>query len=121
MHRSELLSRRKLYRLLGGSSVVVPVEYLLRLFATPERQAWADPLRLGPRYQQRKSRPRWDIAVVDARGNLKAFVCMDGSWMGGIDRAQRKARTARSVDVDTDVIGTLSQPGGPVRFTLRWS
>lgn len=55
-----------------------------------------------------------DIAVVDAGGNLKAFARMDGAWLGSIDIAQRKARTARWFDMDTGVIGTLSQPGGPL-------
>ncbi len=57
---------------------------------------------------------KMDIAVVDAGGNLKAFVRMDGAWLGSIDIAQRKARTARWFDMDTGVIGTLSQPGGPL-------
>jgi uncharacterized protein GlcG (DUF336 family) len=55
---------------------------------------------------------RMDIAVVDAGGNLKAFVRMDGAWLGSIDIAQRKARTARWFDMETGVIGKLSQPGG---------
>ncbi len=53
-----------------------------------------------------------DIAVVDAGANLKAFVRMDGAWLGSIDIAQRKARTARYFDMDTGAIGQLSQPGG---------
>ncbi len=57
---------------------------------------------------------KMDIAVVDAGGNLKAFVRMDAAWLGSIDIAQRKARTARWFDMDTGVIGTLSQPGGPL-------
>jgi uncharacterized protein GlcG (DUF336 family) len=57
---------------------------------------------------------KMDIAVVDAGGNLKAFARMDGAWLGSIDIAQRKARTARWFDMDTGVIGTLSQPGGPL-------
>ncbi|HMD85442.1 MAG TPA: heme-binding protein [Terriglobia bacterium] len=57
---------------------------------------------------------KMDIAVVDAGGNLKAFVRMDGAWLGSIDIAQRKARTSRWFDMDTGVIGTLSQPGGPL-------
>ncbi len=57
---------------------------------------------------------KMDIAVVDAGGNLKAFVRMDGAWLGSVDIAQRKARTARWFDMDTGVIGTLSQPGGPL-------
>jgi uncharacterized protein GlcG (DUF336 family) len=31
-----------------------------------------------------------DIAVVDASGNLKAFVGMDGAWLGSIGIAIRK-------------------------------
>ncbi|HTC37225.1 MAG TPA: heme-binding protein [Bryobacteraceae bacterium] len=52
-----------------------------------------------------------DIAVVDASGNLKAFVRMDGAWLGSIDIAIRKARTARYFDMETAEIGKMSQPG----------
>jgi uncharacterized protein GlcG (DUF336 family) len=55
-----------------------------------------------------------DIAVVDAGGNLKAFARMDGAWLGSIDIAMRKARTARWFDMNTGEIGKLSQPGGPL-------
>src|SRR6266700_7367120 len=55
-----------------------------------------------------------DIAVVDAGGNLKAFARMDGAWLGSIDVALKKARTARLFDMDTGQIGALSQPGGPL-------
>ena len=57
---------------------------------------------------------RMDIAVVDAGGNLKAFTRMDGAWLGSIDIAIRKARTARYFDMNTGEIGKLSQPGGPL-------
>ena len=53
-----------------------------------------------------------DIAVVDAGANLKAFTRMDGAWLGSIDIAIRKARTARFFDMNTGEIGRLSQPGG---------
>src|SRR5439155_3560176 len=55
-----------------------------------------------------------DIAVVDAGGNLKAFVRMDTAWLGSIDIAIKKARTARYFDMPTGEIGKLSQPGGPL-------
>ena len=55
---------------------------------------------------------KMDIAVVDAGGNLKAFVRMDGAWLGSIDIAQKKAKTARGFDMNTGDIGGLSQPGG---------
>jgi uncharacterized protein GlcG (DUF336 family) len=54
-----------------------------------------------------------DIAVVDAGANLKGFLRMDGAWLGSIDIAIRKARTARFFDMNTGPIGELSQPGGP--------
>lgn len=56
----------------------------------------------------------FDIAVVDAGGNLKAFIRQDGAWLGSIDIAIRKANTARWFDMETGVIGELSQPGGPL-------
>jgi uncharacterized protein GlcG (DUF336 family) len=55
---------------------------------------------------------RMDIAVVDVGANLKAFVRMDGAWLGSIDIAIKKARTARFFDMNTGDIGALSQPGG---------
>ena len=55
-----------------------------------------------------------DIAVVDSGGNLKAFARMDGAWLGSIDIAIKKAKTARFFDMNTGEIGKLSQPGGPL-------
>ena len=55
-----------------------------------------------------------DIAVVDAGANLKAFVRMDGAWLGSIDIAITKAKTARFFDMNTGEIGKLSQPNGPL-------
>jgi uncharacterized protein GlcG (DUF336 family) len=53
-----------------------------------------------------------NIAVVDAGANLKAFARMDGAWLGSIDIAIKKAKTARFFDMNTGDIGALSQPGG---------
>ena len=55
-----------------------------------------------------------NIAVVDAGTNLVAFGRMDNAWIGSIDIAQRKARTARFFNMETGKIGELSQPGGPL-------
>ena len=55
-----------------------------------------------------------NIAVMDAGANLTAFRRMDGAWLGSIDIACRKARTARYFDMPTGAIGELSQPGGPL-------
>ncbi len=57
---------------------------------------------------------KMDIAVVDAGANLTAFVRMDGAWLGSIDIAMKKARTARFFDMPTGAIGELSQPAGPL-------
>jgi uncharacterized protein GlcG (DUF336 family) len=57
---------------------------------------------------------RMDIAVVDAGANLKAFIRMDQAWIGSIDIAIRKAKTARFFNMPTGEIGKLSQPGGPL-------
>ncbi len=63
---------------------------------------------------------KMNIAIVDAGGNLKAFARMDGAWLGSIDIAMKKARTARYFDMNTGEIGKLSQPGGPL-FNIEHS
>ena len=55
---------------------------------------------------------KMNIAVVDTGTHLKAFVRMDGAWLGSADISIRKARTARLFDMPTGEIGKLSQPGG---------
>ena len=58
-----------------------------------------------------ESNLKMNIAVVDAGANLKAFIRMDGAWLGSIDIATKKAKTARFFDMPTGEIGKLSQPG----------
>lgn len=55
-----------------------------------------------------------NIAVVDRGANLNAFVRMDDAWLGSIDIAIKKARTARFFNRSSADIGKLSQPGGPI-------
>lgn len=55
---------------------------------------------------------KMDIAVIDSGMNLTAFVREDGAWLGSIDIAMKKAKTARSFNMDSGEIGKLSQPGG---------
>ncbi|MHC5002589.1 MAG: GlcG/HbpS family heme-binding protein [Planctomycetota bacterium] len=57
---------------------------------------------------------KMDIAVVDAGANLKAFARMDDAWLGSVDIAIKKAKTARFFNMATGEIGKLSQPGGPL-------
>jgi len=57
---------------------------------------------------------KMNVAIVDAGGNLKTFVRMDGAWLGSIDISVKKAKTARYFDMNTGEIGKLSQPGGPL-------
>jgi uncharacterized protein GlcG (DUF336 family) len=66
------------------------------------------------RKKAEKLNTKMDIAVVDAGANLKAFLRMDGAWLGSIDISIKKARTARYFDMPTGDIGQLSQPGGPL-------
>ncbi len=55
---------------------------------------------------------KMNIAVVDAGANLVAFVRMDGAWLGSVDVSIKKAKTARFFDMNTGIVGELSQPGG---------
>lgn len=54
------------------------------------------------------------IAVVDSGADLKAFVRMNGAWVGSVDIAIKKAKTACFFGMNTGQIGQLSQPGGPL-------
>jgi len=54
---------------------------------------------------------KMNIAIVDAGANLVAFSRMDGAWLGSLDISIKKAKTARFFDMNTGVIGELSQPG----------
>ncbi|MFT5617381.1 MAG: hypothetical protein ACI85I_000600 [Arenicella sp.] len=63
---------------------------------------------------------KMNIAIVDAGANLVAFARMDGAWLGSLDISIKKAKTARFFDMNTGVIGELSQPGGPL-FNIEHS
>ena len=61
-----------------------------------------------------------DIAVVDAGANLKAFIRMDGAFLGSIDIAIKKAKTARFFNMPTGKLGELAQPGKPL-YNIEFS
>ncbi len=63
---------------------------------------------------------KMNIAAVDAGANLVGFARMDGAWLGSVDIAIRKAKTARFFDMNTGEIGKLSQPGGAL-FNIEHS
>ena len=51
------------------------------------------------------------IAVLDSGANLKAFRRMDDAWVGSIDVAMKKAKTACYFAMPSGELGKLSQPG----------
>lgn len=57
---------------------------------------------------------KMNISIVDGGANLVAFARMDGAWLGSLDISMKKAKTARFFDMNTGILGTLSQPGGPL-------
>ena len=58
-----------------------------------------------------KTKTQMCIAVVDSGANLKTFLRMDDAWVGSIDIAIKKAKTAVFFGMPTGEIGKLSQPG----------
>lgn len=54
------------------------------------------------------------IAVLDSGGNLKGFARMDDAWVGSIDIAIKKAKTACYFAMPSGEIGKLSVPGKPL-------
>jgi uncharacterized protein GlcG (DUF336 family) len=56
----------------------------------------------------------YNLAVVDAGGDLIAHVRMDGAWLGSIDIAMKKAWTSRAFDMATEDLATMAQAGKPL-------
>ena len=56
----------------------------------------------------------YNLAVVDAGGNLIAHVRMDGAWLGSVDISIHKAWTARAFDMATQELAKMAQAGKPL-------
>ena len=56
----------------------------------------------------------YNIAVVDAGGDLISHVRMDGAWLGSVDIAINKAWTARAFDMATEDIAKMAPSGKPL-------
>jgi uncharacterized protein GlcG (DUF336 family) len=56
----------------------------------------------------------YNLAVVDAGGNLISHARMDGAWLGSIDIAIHKAWTARAFDMATEDLAKMAQSGKPL-------
>merc|ERR1712073_234973 len=63
---------------------------------------------------------KMNISVVDNGANLVGFLRMDGAWLGSVDIAMKKAKTATFFQMNTELIGSLSQPGGSL-FNIEHS
>jgi uncharacterized protein GlcG (DUF336 family) len=55
-----------------------------------------------------------DIAVVDAGGNLKSHVRMDGAFVGSITVSINKAYTAIAFQTETANLQEATRPEGPI-------
>ena len=62
----------------------------------------------------------YNIAVVDAGGNLVAFSHQDGALIASIDLAIHKAFSARACDMSTGDLAELAQPGKPL-YGIQYS
>jgi uncharacterized protein GlcG (DUF336 family) len=51
-----------------------------------------------------------NIAVLDTAGNLKAFERMDNAFLGTIDLAQKKAKTASLFRMSSEAVGEFLKP-----------
>src|SRR5580698_10718296 len=56
----------------------------------------------------------YNLAVVDAGGNLISHVRMDGAWLGSIDISIHKAWTSRAFDMATEDLAKMAQSGKPL-------
>jgi len=55
---------------------------------------------------------KMNVAVVDVGANLVTFTRMDDAWLGSVDIAIKKAKTAVFFNMRTGDLGRNSQPGG---------
>lgn len=53
-----------------------------------------------------------NIAIYDDGANMKAFVRMDGAFLGSADIAMNKARTAALFGFNTEALYDFVKPGG---------
>lgn len=56
----------------------------------------------------------YNLAVVDAGGNLISHARMDGAWLGSIDISIHKAWTARAFDMATEDLAKMAQSSKPL-------
>ncbi len=56
----------------------------------------------------------YNLAVVDAGGNLIAHARMDGAWLGSIDISIHKAWTACAFEMATEDLAKMAQSGKPL-------
>ena len=70
--------------------------------------------------QAAKLKTKMNICVVDSGSNLVAFARMDGAWLGSVDIACKKAKTANWFMMDTSALSPLVQPGKPL-FNIEHS
>jgi uncharacterized protein GlcG (DUF336 family) len=56
----------------------------------------------------------YNLAVVDAGGNLISHARMDGAWLGSIDISIHKAFTSRAFDMATEDLAKMAQSGKPL-------
>ena len=57
---------------------------------------------------------KMNICVVDSGANLVAFIRNDGAWLGSVDIAIKKAKTAVFFQMDTADLSPMVQPGKPL-------
>jgi uncharacterized protein GlcG (DUF336 family) len=58
-----------------------------------------------------------NIAVTDGGGHLLAFARMDGSILGSVDIALKKAKTSILFDGPSEALWEFCKPGGPAPAT----
>ncbi len=86
---------------MSGSTLTLTLAEARQIIAAGERKAE----QIGVPY---------NLAVVDAGGNLISHVRMDGAWLGSIDISIQKAWTARAFDMATQDLGKMAQAGKPL-------
>ncbi len=51
------------------------------------------------------------VVILDSAGHPKAFLRMDGAWLGSIDVAMKKAKTSVLFEAETQAVWEICRPG----------
>ena len=105
-----MLTMRRLFESSLALLLTISASYSSMVYAQGITLAQAKALLSAAEAKANSDGTLMNIAVVDEGANLVGFSRMDGAFLGSIDIAIKKARTARLFNMPTADLGSIAQP-----------